>query len=201
MIHINLMQRSYRAMRDIAVYDALDRLEYHPSEFFSERKNPEMPNLKQTIALFYAGGFIDNETLDRTLEKAIIKQGVANYNALVRKRFTPESLAFMGISYGPETLAYALEKKVLTGEDAQKLQLNRGSTPEAFVRHQRPRNLIEKIKKDLFGIAGNHPYVRFLVERSDKARNKPVQEQLTLNDRILLDELEADDFTRRENQY
>ena len=171
MTHINLANN----LTDKVKTDALEMLKNDPEEFFYNQNSA----LRNTIALMYSGNIIDDKKLEEVLDLAVFKQAENDLNFMLSPG--DSGLKYADFLPRPELLAYAIEKRIFSREDERTIPLSPGITLETFCRDYGQKDLISKLKKELKEIEPVKPHVAYEKEQT------------------LLDQLENDDFMRREN--
>jgi len=174
MIHINLKKNLHDDVM-IDALEALAKLKEDPEKFFYDPNS----RLRKTIASSYNRGIIDDETLDKALELAALKQGENDLRYLQPPR--KEGLSYADFLPRPEFLAYAIEKHIFFGEEERSIPLSPGTTLDGFCRQYGQKDLINILKKELKQMGPEKP------------------NSLSERERTLLDQLENDNFMRREN--
>ena len=171
MTHIHLANN----LTDKLKTDALEMLKNEPEDFFY---NPNSV-LKRIIASKYNNHVIDDETLDKALESAVLKQGENDLKYLQPPR--KEELPYADFLPRPEFLVYAIQKRIFVGEEVRSIPLSPGTTLDGFCRQYGQKDLINNLKKEL------------------KQMDVEKPGSLNDNDQVLLDQLENDNFMRKEN--
>jgi hypothetical protein len=97
----------------------------------------------QILAFLHEHEVLDDASIERALEPAVIAQAKKDYDLVVHKKEYPDHVG------RPECLAYAIQQRVFSPRQVRKIQFDHGETPETFCQHYGIENLLANLRQEL----------------------------------------------------
>lgn len=104
---------------------------------------------ERIIDFLYDNAIIDDSSIERALEKAVIAQARGDYEIMTREGRPHTVHADHVISGRPDFLAYALQKGAFSDKEIVKIPFDHGDTAETFQRTYGKVNLLSTLREEL----------------------------------------------------
>ncbi len=95
------------------------------------------------ISFLHEKRIIDDDSIEKALESAVISRAKKDYDVVVSKKIYPDHFG------KPEYLAYAISHEIFSRRQLQKIPFDHGETPETFCQHYGRENLLENLREEL----------------------------------------------------
>lgn len=98
----------------------------------------------QQVWTFLRGqGIIDDASIEKALEPAVIAQAKRDYERVVSRGEYPDHVG------RPECLAYAIQHNAFTPRQIRRIPFDHGETPETFCKHYGKEDLLARLREEL----------------------------------------------------